>query len=247
MRRPLLAVAAALVLGVSLAAGPAEAGDDPSTAGAPSVGDCYDLTMTQAYEHAAPEPTVACSRRHTLSVVAVGTIPASYDWSTVDWDHFPRPLGRAITRVCEPATVRLLGNVVQRARTLYQDWWFVPSEAEIADGARWFSCEVGLTTTDALLALPAGQPTKITKRIPASIGYCAYQAKGGYPTVACSHPHQWRATFTKLVRLEPTDQNARKAANSTCPRPMRSRNWLYSIDPTSPQAFVLRCLDQTRH
>jgi hypothetical protein len=243
-----LAAVLALISGL-LAVGTATAGEavpDPML-GAPAVGACYDLTLKQANGHAAPESTVACSGRHTMAVTAVGTIPASADWATLDWDKkFPTALSRAIDATCDPAVRKLIGSEARRALTLYEDFFFAPTEAEIASGARWFSCEVVLKAPTALLPLPKGQPAKLGASIPDQVARCAKAVKGGYVNVVCSRAHQWRATYAKKIRGKPTDKTLLRAAKRTCPRHVTSKRWLYYGQYISRTAFVVGCSSRTK-
>lgn len=246
----LLGVTAVLVLLAGLlGVGPASAGEtepDPMF-GAPAVGECYDLTLKQAYDHASPKAAVDCTGAETMFVTAVGEVPASFDWTTVDWDKkLPASLVRQLGATCDPATKKLLGTDVRRALTLYESYWFAPNESEIAAGARWFSCSVALTTSKKLLDLPAAGPAKISSSIPNALARCAKAVKGGFANVACSSSHQFRTTFAKLTKGKLTDKSLLKAAKRTCPRHVSTREWLYRGDWVSTTSFVVACSSKTR-
>lgn len=232
-----------------LGTGSASAGDtepDP-LAGAPAVGDCYDLTIRQAYGHSSPEQPVSCAGRHTMVVTAVGTIPSSIDWATFDWDKkFPAALSRALDDVCDPAVRKLLGTDTARALTLYEDYFFSPAAADVEAGARWFSCEVAVQASTKLLPFPKGQPAKVGASTPDSVRRCAKNAKGSFTTVPCSQPHQWRSTFAKLVHRKLTENTMRAAAKKTCPRRVSSERWLYFANYVSTSSFVIGCTSETR-
>lgn len=247
MSRVLGVLAALLLVAGPLSSGSATADDLDPTAGAPQAGACYDLTLAQVYEHSAPEAPVDCAAKHTLAVTAVGQVPDSFDWATVDWKHLPKSVGRAVYETCSSSVDKLVGSPVRRSRTLYEWFWFAPTDTEIAAGARWFSCSIGLDTSMGLIPIPSGQPAKRGKTIPDSVAHCVKRSKGGYLVVACSRAHQWRATYTKLVHRKPTKRNVRVAAMSACPRHMSRRDWLYSTYVFSQKSFVLRCEDKTRH
>ncbi|GAA4707639.1 septum formation family protein [Nocardioides conyzicola] len=245
-----LGVTAVLVLLAGLlGVGPASAGEtDPDPlAGAPAVGACYDLTLKQAYGHSSPKPAVECTGDETMFVTAVGEVPASFDWADVNWKKFPAAMSRKLTTTCDPATKKLLGTPTRRALTLWDSYWFAPNKREIAAGARWFSCSVALTSSTKLLDLPAAGPAKITGSIPDAVARCAKAVKGGFAAVACSASHQYRTTFSKVVRGKATDKSVLKAANRTCPRHVVSREWLYRTSWVTRTTFVLACSNKTRH
>jgi hypothetical protein len=248
--RALGATAALVLVAGLLGTGSAVAGETTSDpmGGAPAVGACYDLTLKQANLHAAPARPVPCSGRHTMVVTAVGTIPASVDWATLDLDkRYPAALRRAIDSTCNPAVRKLLGSETRRALTLYQDYFFAPTEAEIEAGARWFSCEVVLRAGNALLPMPQGQPAKLGRTIPDQVARCAKAVKSEYVSVACSRAHQWRATYTKAVRGKLTDKTLLRAAERTCPRHVTSKRWLYYGQYSSrAKTFIVGCSDKTR-
>lgn len=246
-----LAAVLALLAGL-LGVGTAAADDtEPEPlAGAPAVGACYDLTLKQAYGHFSPEAAGTCARRSTMIVTAVAELPESFDWTTVDWEaKLPAPVVAAIGATCDPAATQLVGSATRRAYTLYEGYWFAPTEEQIAAGARWLSCELALTESTRLLPLPAAGPTKVGRRIPDGIARCAKAVKavkGGYAAVACSRAHQWRTTYAKQVSGKLNDRTALRAARRTCPRHMESATWLYRTDWVSPTAFVVACSDKTR-
>jgi hypothetical protein len=225
----------------------AVAADPDPLAGAPAAGACYALSLKQAYRPVSPEAPVACRGRHTMVVTAVGRIPASLDWTTVDFaKRLPLALVRAINATCNPAARRLIGPDRARSMTLYQDYWFAPSTSEVAAGARWFSCLVALTETTKLVPLPKGLPTKLGRRVPNKIARCAKTTKAGFPTVACTRPHQWRTAFAKVVHAPLTNKSYLRAARRTCPKHVTGRTWLYAVDPVSLSSFVVSCSIKNR-
>lgn len=243
--RALGVITAALLAG-SLLGAPALAADPDPNAGNPGAGACYDLTLKQAYESSSPEAPVSCGGRHTMVVTAIGELPASVDWATVDWDDLPDALGREIDATCAPAAAKVLGPHPRRAKSLYRVYWFAPTEAEVEAGARWFSCLVAPTTSAKLLPIPDGHPRKLKAKIPNGLARCAKKVKGGFATVACSSPHGWRTTYTRAVSGKATDKNALKAARRFCPKHTRSDDWLYTTDYINAKVFVLGCSDKTK-
>lgn len=246
MSRVLRALGVVAVLSVIcglLAAGSAVAADPDPMAGAPEVGACYDLTLTQVYGVSSPEAPVGCGSRHTVVVSAVGQLPDSLDWTTIDPSHLPAALVRAVNSTCDPAIKTLVGSPTRRALSLYTSFWFAPTDADIAAGARWFSCEVVLAESRALVPLTAGQPSKVGRSVAKKVARCA-NAKGNY--VACAKRHQWRTTYATTVAAKPTDRQVLRAAMRICPRHVSSRTWRYGSPIREGRSFVLICMSQTR-
>src|SRR6476661_2442799 len=214
MLRALGVVAILSVICGLLAAGSAVAADPDPMAGAPEVGACYDLTIKQAYEFASPKAPVECATRHTVVVTAVGTLPSSLDWATIDRSHLPAALVSAVDKTCDPSVATLVGAPTRRALSLYTGYWFAPTDADIAAGARWFSCELALAETTRLVPLSAGQPSKVGRPVAKKVGRCG-DARGNY--VLCSRTHRWRATFATTVDAKPSGKRIAAAAVRICP------------------------------
>lgn len=250
MSRVLRALGVVAVLSVIcglLAAGSAAAADPDPMAGAPATGACYDLTIRQAGMPSIGEAPVGCSSQHTMVVTAVGQLPAGLDWSTYDFTKPNSAFSAAYYKVCGPAAAKLVGSSRVRALSLYRDYWFAPTEADVAAGARWFSCLVALTEATRLLPLPASAHLQLATPLPARFARCVRDAKSGYQTIACSKRHQWRATFAQVIGTRNTPRNAARAARSTCPRHVSSpKNYLYATEGVSPRSFAIVCISRTR-
>ncbi len=244
----LIVVCSLLGAGSAGAAGGRAARAGDAMTGAPAVGACYDLTYKQAWDRSAAESTVSCSRRHTMTVVAVGTLPAGYDWATIGDKKLPIEVGKAVARTCGPGTKRHVAGPVVLARTLWSEWFYAPTKEQVDAGARWFSCEVALLSATRFLPVPAGQPKRIGGKIPSSVAKCARKARGGYPDVPCSTRHQWRATYSVLVHKRSADKPAQAAALRICPQHVGKKgDWLWNWRYQTKQSFVLTCLRKTKH
>ena len=243
----ILGILAVLTLVATLLGiGSASAGEDttdPMT-GAPAVGSCYDLTLKQASRFASPEGTVDCTRRHTLVVSALGALPASLDWATIDQDQFPKALSRAIVQTCDPAADKILGsNLATRYLSLYSTWFFAPTKAQVADGARWFTCAIGLSDSARMLPLSNGRPSRITKPVSKDVARCV---NSRYDYVACSRTHSWRATSAFIVEKKLTKRTER-AAGRRCARQVATPGSLVSVRSQGKREFVAACYTKTRH
>ena len=247
MSRVLRALGVVAVLSVIcglIAAGSAVAADPDPMAGAPEVGACYDLTVKQAYAFSSPEAPVDCGSRHTVAVSAVGQLPDSLDWASVDRTQLPAALVKAVNSTCDPAIAALVGSPTRRALSLYTNFWFAPSDADIAAGARWFSCEVALAESHSLRPLASGQPGKLGRPVAKKVARCG-DSKGNY--VVCTKRHQWRTTYATKVTAKPTDRQILRAAVRICPRHVSSRAWRYGSPIRNGRtSFVLICMSQTR-
>lgn len=236
MLRPALALVAALAL-LALPT-PASAEPDPM-AGAPSVGDCFDITYQQGAGTSLREDPVACRRQHTLSTFVVGELPASVDWNSSD-----ERILRAVVDVCAPARDKILGpDQATQYLSLYTYFWFMPTEAQKENGARWFSCHLTLSTGARLLPLPE-KPSRLSKKDMAdSVARCGTR-KPAY--TACSEPHVARAVHATVVDKKATERNARSAAARICPRHVSKRYSGYTYRTVSPRSFALACYSLTR-
>lgn len=211
-------------------------------AGAPAVGDCYDLTFEQGYEHTISESTVPCTRKHTMRVVQVAQLPASVDMTDAD------AVSAAGPRACETSTRAYFGKDPRRSYlTLLSAWFFAPSEAQIDAGARWVSCEIAITASSKLLPLPKGAVPKATAKKPAnSIARCVSR-KNTY--VPCASAHVLRATYAFTTTAKGNDKAKAtaiaKAANRTCPRKVKRWPSVYSGLPLTKTKAVVACYTKT--
>ena len=177
---------------VALVAAPALAG---TTATEPSVGECHDLTIDQAYAKADTQPAVDCAQPHTVRTIAVGTLP-----DNLDWDSSDAAIGKAVDAVCRPAFAQALGrNESTRLMSAYGLFWFEPTKGQRADGARWFTCELGLYGGGRLLDLPTDAvPALPEAPLPDSVALCRQGRT--YANTTCARKHAYRAAGTFVMR-----------------------------------------------
>ena len=240
MPRLALSPVAALVAVVALLALPSSASAEPDPmAGAPAVGDCFDVTYKQGMRLSLREEPVACRRQHTLDTFVVGELPAS-----VDWDSPADRIHRAVRDACVPARDQVLGpNPATQFLSLYDYLWFQPTPAQIESGARWFSCHFVLVGDHRLFPLRK-EPSRLDRsRMPDSIARCATRVS---TYTACSAPHTARAVHAVVVTKKATTRNVEAAAARVCPRHVPKGYSGYANRPLGPRSFVLACFARTR-
>lgn len=226
-------VAALLVCGL-LGTGPAVA----RQAARPAVGQCHHLTLEQARERSNPEAPVACRRAHTAQVIAVPTLPAKVTWTS---DQKAR--NKAIRATCDKALDRAVGaNPLQVIRAQYGWFWFEPTPAQKAGGARWYSCHAIVRKDDGLARL-AAKLVRLSNKLPDSIARCITR-KNRYTT--CADAHAWRSSYAFYVTGRATHTAIEKAAKRTCPRHVKGKGWRYSAWDIAGKRFVVACYTKTR-
>jgi Septum formation len=180
------------------ATGPVTAGgSDPSQASGeptPKVGDCrapVDRTIIDAASD--PRPTVGCREAHGTETFWVGTMTSNIQaWPGSD-DRAGRLLENQVTRECGTRHLQYLGLDVGSMPNLPPDRlqsfaFFVPTERDFQDGARWFRC-------DAVVDPLAAENTSIDGTLkdvyakPLPVSYRLCEARLGQP-VACDQPHE---------------------------------------------------------
>lgn len=240
MTRLLAAIAAvALLLTGVVKGGSAEAAEADPMVGAPTVGECHDITMKQGYRRTLTEEPVACSQDHTLVVSGVVEVPADIDMSDSD--------AVMESTDCSPFIAKLVGSApLLRARTLYYSFAFMATAAQQREGARWVSCHVAVWDTKGLNDLPAKLP-RATKRPADSVAACV---TARFQAVTCAERHAYRSDTTFFLRAKGTDKAVERAmktqAPRACDRRLRGRFayrwWRYS----SSKALVVCARATTR-
>lgn len=237
LRRTAALVAVLVVIALP---GTASAEPDPM-AGAPAVGDCFDITRDQGYDVALKdEEPVDCAGDHTAVVAAVGKLPAR-----LDWDSPAKAIGDAELKVCNPGWDDLIGanetNGTLFHRSMYALWLFQPTRAQKNDGARWFDCMVTIENSRGLADLPQTLP-RLRRHLPDFVDRCATR-KRQYTT--CDRAHAWRETYSYEASGTLTQEHVDAAAHQHCPGHVTSRRWLYGTWDAPGRHFVGVCLSKT--
>jgi hypothetical protein len=105
----------------------------------PQAGQCYDTPDAVLADAHDPTPPVACSEPHTLETYAVLEADGPLNRRTL----------AALDRRCVQRIHGFLGddNFMQTAVSVY---YFTPTRAQQADGARWVRCDAGVVTDTAV-------------------------------------------------------------------------------------------------
>jgi hypothetical protein len=213
IKQTLRMVAAAAIAATLLATPSSSAEEAPGAArlnyAVPEVGDCHRLALRQVAATSDPKPTVSCDSKHTLVTIAVKRLSGS-----VDWDD-KLALQNKIGVKCERGMRAALGrNDKLRSQTAYLWFWFIPTPAQIKQGAKWLRCDMGLSGATKLMPLPTD--VRLGSKLPDRVARCL-DARA-YAT-ACARPHVWRATGAfRLAGPRPDERRARAAARRGCPR-----------------------------
>ena len=195
-----------VVVQAPAAAGPS--GTDPSQASGeptPKVGDCrapLDHTIIDAASD--PRPTVDCSQAHGSETFWVGSMSANIEaWPGSD-DRAGALLENQVTRECGTRHLQYLGLDIGTMPNLPPDRlqsfaFFVPTERDYQDGARWFRC-------DAVVEPLAAERTSIDGTLkdvyakPLPVSYRLCEARLGQP-VACDQDHEIEYLASVAARL----------------------------------------------
>jgi hypothetical protein len=178
-------------------AGSGPTGTDPSRASGeptPQVGDCR-APLDHAIIDAAsdPRPTVDCSAAHGSETFWVGLMSSTIEaWPGSD-DRAGALLETQVTRECRTRHLQYLGLDAGASLKLPPDRlqsfaFFVPTERDFQDGARWFRC-------DAVVEPLAAERTSIDGTLkdvyakPLPVSYRLCEARLGQP-VACDQDHE---------------------------------------------------------
>ena len=223
------------LLGI-LPTAPAVAGD-AGYYGAPPTGSCFDLTLRQTRAPSTSEAPVDCTRHHTLLVTAVALLPEELDWSS------PRSeILAAVRTICPPAQGSVIGrNQLQLYRSQYLWYFFAPTSAQQAMGARWFDCLTGVAEDTKLTSLPLNL-TPLSSRMPDDIARCVTAA---LHSTTCADTHAWRSSWAFYARGRATAAAVKRAADRTCPAHVTSRRFLYSHWDVPGWSYIVGCYSKT--
>jgi hypothetical protein len=154
-----------------------------------------------------------------MLTVKVKRLPQDFRWKSLSLDDFHTP--------CQKALVDVLGGSTKLvAMSAYDLYWFSPTKAERAKGAKWIRCDVGLHKGS----------TGVNK-LPAVLGLTSFPLSNldsrclvgrRLATTSCQQGHDYRVKGAyKLDRLPTTADQYRKAAQR-CPKLTSSRRWAYA-------------------
>lgn len=124
--------------------------DSARAAAKPAVGSCRDLSPRELPKQSDPDAPVSCKQPHTGRTFAVPSVPRGTAMSDLD------ALQRLVERTCRPAYHRAVSTSIrQRLLSAYGYVWFVPTQDQVRQGARWIRCDLYLAGgTGSLVPLP---------------------------------------------------------------------------------------------
>lgn len=241
MRSLVVAIAVSIVAAMPGVA-PAARASDPMV-GAPKVGACTHMNYAELEELTDPGANTPCSATHTGQVELV--------WQLLpDTPSFPDP--KAIAEAAQGCwwTHREFIGRTQTAMAISTlgGAYFIPSAADQAAGARWFSCYAyNFDRAGKLAPLPANHPL-LPSPITKNVQLCLRGAHHDY--IRCTHPHQWKATGAVELRGRyPGKHRRAMIAARRCPALVTSHRYFPDFPSRADWKSgnkILVCYSQTR-
>jgi hypothetical protein len=195
---------------------------------APIVGECKNYTLAEGAGETETSAPVDCATSHTAKVVAVKLLPDHLDWTSSQ-----AALVRAGRIKCIPAVNEALGRTDKlRSMSAYTGFFFWPTEAQRANGARWIRCDVNLAAATKIVPLPVDTiPMLPPAPLPDTVRACL--AGDNLYLTTCSRAHRYRATggVTLDAGHYPLRERWVRIANNRCPDLTTTRAW-YAFWPT---------------
>lgn len=165
--------------------------------GLPKVGACRVLTVGDITPSSNETPTVPCRQDHTAVTVAVGSFTAAQVTTRGLADG---TLGNEALQRCTSEWRKAIGgNVSSQHTSLLQLAYYLPNQAQLSNGARWFRCDAVLGGQDGLRLqnLPPTVDGILDGTPPESVRACRTTPDfaSGH-AVPCSEQHVLRAIGT---------------------------------------------------
>jgi hypothetical protein len=230
-------IAALLVCVGLLGNGAATAADDPTFAGAPAVDSCFAFTAEQMGQASLELAPVDCGTTHTSQVIGVSTLPVPIDGSATDETM------AALSDDCWRSFTKGLGPDLRKLyRSQYSIAYFIPTAAQLASGARWYSCHAIVLEDDRLGALPSPLPT-LSRKLPDSVATCLTTK---YAFTTCADTHAWRSSYAFYARGKANQRTARAVAERVCPKKVTTRAWYATWQDLPGATFIVGCYSRTK-
>jgi hypothetical protein len=207
----------------------------------PKVGECHNYDVSGSLANSEDSDPVPCKRKHKAVTVAVLRVPKRV--GLADPDRTFAALG---SRCYKAFNSKLGGNTRERAMTAYALVWFMPTEAERDQGARWIRCDLILNGGTKLQAVPKRllpQPLKDSVRL------CLLINNGSLLGTVCSRKHGYRAAgVVMLGGRYPGFDKFQDIADKRCPRITGKNSYFYYPGKEAWQAGDKRitCLKRSR-
>ena len=189
-----------------------ESESDARLAGAPAVGTCWRMSPAKAtdenywFDDSAQVP---CAQRHNLETVAVYPLDKANPKAALEQDA-----------VCDQ-DARLYIGTSSKNWVPWHYYAFLPSRAQVADGASWSRCDVAFAaqTSGGRPAWSTGSAEEVALRHPEEVWGCLDvfpQPTHPHPYMPCDKPHAYEATghllFLEDLDGYPTPRELRSAA-----------------------------------
>jgi hypothetical protein len=185
------------------------------TSAAPVVGDCWPSTFDTAARSSNWSGTpVDCSSGHQLYTYAMATVSSSAPTWKDGSGNLDSSIASAGGSACSAKLAAFLPDIPVGG--LLTDFFFMPSEAQWAKGARWVRCDVAQLAIGSLLTTPSfaalGSITDLTARLrddPQAFASCVLTTDPSGRTgpfddpksryADCGGTHQWSLTTNFTV------------------------------------------------
>jgi hypothetical protein len=181
----------------------------------PRVGDCWNVTYSDAQESEDWEGTgaVPCTHKHESYTFAVAKLGHKFAGSWLDSKGNPRAdVDTAAYRACLAEQKRLLPGVTAREALLYPTY-YIPSVAQWNSGARWVRCDLTEIRVGSTFANPqlTALPSRFSDLVatlattPDTYALCENDPSNNGPDGAhtiyalCTGPSDWTLVFTKTL------------------------------------------------
>jgi hypothetical protein len=197
--------------------------------GKPSVGECRNITATEAAARTNTTSPVGCKKAHDDRVIAVPNLPSGVSWT----DLSDRQIIKQGIKACTPALRKTLGqNDKVRDRSAYDFVFFQPTAHQAAAGARWLRCDIVLRHGKRLADLPT-DATPALSGLPLDTRVARCLKGPNHITTTCSANHSYRATGSFVVASTsfPGRTALIRAGRAQCPSRVTSRSFLFVWKP----------------
>ena len=224
---------AALLSLLSAPASSAAAAGSPLL-GAPKAGQCYKVTNRVAFKGvSANKAPINCSKRHNLAVTGVYKVPKNLKMKFGN-----RKFEIFSLNACDRSYRQKVGKGLNFARSAYNLFRFLPTQAQQNQGARWVSCLVGINQGADRLAVTKGKLRKVGKKMPPRITHCVTK---GFASTNCAAPHKYHPVYA--VKVKVGSKKVRDRALKVCTKRLGrhgdwAASWRWTLLPGSQWGII---------
>lgn len=183
---------------------------------APVVGACRNLSFAAAASTSDDTTPVPCASHHTAVTVTVGSLVDKKHPTFTDVNS--PAIQQRLAVACPRAVKAYAGGSAETFKlSLVQALWFLPTPTQIADGARWYRCDMVVLAGPNQLATLTGRMRNMLAP-PHALnrwGTCGQVAPSSpkFRHELCSAKHKWRAIA--IVTLPQKSRYLAKAATAS--------------------------------